>query len=239
MPNPPSLSKAYAFYEHITLPRHFKELWDEPASDRILRRSEPGESMEATELYSPFWTPARSLIEWGIGIDLYFATLWIMAVILFMCGCIHIPNLIFYRNDYNEDSSKNILSWSLRGSAICNDTEWVACPTCNGTNLSDDRFMNTTDGTILALHNVCLGGAVPQGVVSLVALFFLLFALFGVSLYLGALEWRFDADKTTCKNYSIIVKNPPKDAYDPDEWRDFFSQFAEKQYVSLVSFYYQ
>lgn len=30
------------------------------------------------------------------------------------------------------------------------------------------------------------------------------------------------------------VKNPPKDAYNPDDWRDFFSQFAEKQVMCVT-----
>jgi hypothetical protein len=230
MPHAPSLSKAYAYYEHITLPRHFAE-----STGHILRRSEPGERNQATELYNPFFAPATAFIEWGIGIDLYFSTLWIMALVLFVCGLIHLPNLIFYRNDYNGDVLKDVLSLSLRGSAVCTDTDWVVCSDCRanqwGSAEERNRYQIADDGTILVLHNLCPGGEVPQGVVSLVVLAFLVVVLVLLSLYLGAREVRFDEDKITCTDYSVIVKNPPKDAYDPDEWRDFFSQFAEKQYV--------
>jgi hypothetical protein len=228
----PSLSNAYAYYEHITLPRH---LVGEQTADHVLRKAEPGESHQTTELYSPFFTPASSFIEWGIGVDLYFSTLWIMSVVLFICGLIHLPNLIFYRNsDFNGDSSKeDITAWSLRGSAICTDTAWVVCSDCTidqwNRNEEVNRFRIADDGTVLVLKNLCPGGEVPQGVVNLIVLCFLVIVLFLLSIYLGAREVRFDEDKITATDYSIIVKNPPKDAYDPDEWRDFFTQFAEKQ----------
>ena len=83
--------------------------------------------------------------------------------------------------------------------------------------------------TVLVQRNDCEGGRLPQGVVNLAALGFLTVIFLLLSIYLGAREVRFDEDKVTSTDYSILVKNPPKDAYDPDEWRDFFSQFAEKQ----------
>jgi len=110
----------------------------------------------------------------------------------------------------------------------------VACLDC-----TEDQFGNTaeeqqrigftTNGTVLVQRNDCEGGRLPQGVVNLAALGFLTVIFLLLSIYLGAREVRFDEDKVTSTDYSILVKNPPKDAYDPDEWRDFFSQFAEKQ----------
>jgi hypothetical protein len=229
-PNAPSLSKAYAYYEHITLPRHFV---GEQTADHVLRRSEPGEANQTTELYSPFFTPTSSFIEWGIGIDLYFSTLRIMAGVLLLCGLIHLPNLVFYRNSDYSSVGKEYLVASLRGSAICTDTEWVVCTDCSLDQWNNkeeaDRFAVASDGTVLVLRNLCPGGEIPQGVVSLTVLVVLVVVLFLLSFYLGAREVRFDEDKVTSTDYSIIVKNPPKDAYDPDEWRDFFTQFAEKQ----------
>jgi hypothetical protein len=165
-----------------------------------------------------------------------------MALVLLVCGLIHLPNLIFYRNDYNGDVVKDVQSLSLLGSAVCTDTEWVVCSDCRATDWSSleelNRYRLADDNTtILVLHNLCPGGEVPQGVVSLVVLVFLVVVLVLLSVYLGAREVRFDEDKITCTDYSVIVKNPPKDAYDPDEWRDFFSQFAEKQYVSFIHVY--
>ena len=229
MNNAPSLSKAYAYYEHITLPRHFAGV---ARADHVLRRAEPGESSQPTELYSPFKTPNTSFVEWGIGVDLYFSTLRIMALVLFVAGLIHLPNLIFYRSQEYSVDSKDV-PWSLRGSAVCTTTEWVACLDCTEEQWSseDQRrgFGRSANDTALIERNACDGGSLPQGVVNLVALFFLAGVMYLLSIYLGAREVRFDEDKVTSTDYSILVKNPPKDAYDPDEWRDFFSQFADKQ----------
>jgi hypothetical protein len=40
--------------------------------------------------------------------------------------------------------------------------------------------------------------------------------------------------RLTSTDYSVTVRNPPPDAYDPDMWRDFFEQFADKQ-VTVVT----
>jgi hypothetical protein len=38
-----------------------------------------------------------------------------------------------------------------------------------------------------------------------------------------------------CETYqTLVVRNPPKDAYNPDDWRDFFSQFADKQVTGVT-----
>jgi hypothetical protein len=38
----------------------------------------------------------------------------------------------------------------------------------------------------------------------------------------------FSCRRLTATDYSVLVANPPPDAIDPDEWRDFFNQFADK-----------
>ena len=229
VPNAPSLSKAYAYYEHVTLPRHFS---GDGQAEHALRRSEPGESLQSTELYSPFTTPASALVEWGIGVDLYFSTLRIMAGILFCVGLIHLPNLIYYRTDYSDKTKDT--RWSLTGSAVCTTTEWVVCLDCTAkqwnTAEEQERFGTTEDGTVLVERNDCgFSDILPRGIVNLAGLFFLTVVIFVLGFYLRAREVRFDEDKVTSTDYSIVVKNPPEDAYNADEWRDYFSQFAEKQ----------
>jgi hypothetical protein len=59
----PSLSTAYAYYEHITLPRHFAG--GEQTAEHVLRRAEPGES-QSTDLYNPLKTPSSSFIEYVV-----------------------------------------------------------------------------------------------------------------------------------------------------------------------------
>lgn len=229
--NAPSLSTAYAYYEHITLPRHF--VGDQNTGAHMLRRCEPGETQE-TELYHPFKTRSSNLVDWGIGVDLYFSTLIIMAAVLLVAGLIHLPNLVFYRsNDYSPAGKGpgSGLSWSLRGTAVCTTKEWVVCTDCKQDEwaLYADRGNNTVDGPIFIQRRACEGGNWEQGIVNWVVLLMLTGVLLFLAIYLGAREVRADEDKVTATDYTVLVKNPPPDAYDPDEWRDFFAQFAEKQ----------
>jgi hypothetical protein len=40
--------------------------------------------------------------------------------------------------------------------------------------------------------------------------------------------------RVSASDYTVIIKNPPKEALDPDEWRDFFAQFTDRQ-VTVVT----
>ena len=41
-------------------------------------------------------------------------------------------------------------------------------------------------------------------------------------------------DKQTAQDYSVVVEDPDPDASDPDEWREFFSQFGEVASISIA-----
>jgi len=239
MPNAPSLSKAYAYYEHITLPRR---LVGEQNADHVLRRAEPGET-EPTVLYSVLITPASSLIEWGAGVDLYFVTLRAMSLILLLAGLINLPLIMFYFGTQYDPQGRGpqpglpTTTFTLRTSAVCRTGEWVVCTDCFPPNPTDESARNfglTPNGTVLALRNGCDGGQLPQGMVNYATAFFLAIVIGLLSLYIRAREVRFDEDKVTASDYTVVVTNPPPDAYDPDEWHGYFSQFATKQ-VTCVS----
>ncbi|GKY95608.1 hypothetical protein MPSEU_000522100 [Mayamaea pseudoterrestris] len=236
----PSLSKAYAYYEHITLPRR---VVSDASASHVMRRAVPGET-QATELYSPFKTRSSTLIEWGVGVDLYFTTLFLMAILLLCAGLIHLPNIMFYNsNEYSPagkvrvvDNRTEPIFFSLASSAICSTADWVVCADCTEEQwiYSPERFAKTADGVVLVARNGCEGGQFSQGVVNYVVAFLLAGAMALVSLYLRAREVRFEEDKITASDYTVVVRNPPPDAYDPDDWRDFFSQFADKQVTGVT-----
>ena len=46
---------------------------------------------------------------------------------------------------------------------------------------------------------------------------------------------KFDLAEQTARDYSIVVLNPPEDAYDIDEWKQFFESAAENVHVTLCS----
>jgi hypothetical protein len=162
-----------------------------------LRLAEPGEK-EDTELYNPLRTPQSSLIEWGIGIDLYFSSLRIMAGFLFIAGLINLPNMLFYASDDYSPEGKDDLSFSLKTSMICTTFEWVVCEDCLAiewdSNEEKNRF-GTSGNTTLVLKNGCDGGQFEQGIVNWATLLLLIIGVSLMSVYLRAREVRFDEDK--------------------------------------------
>lgn len=194
--------KAYAYFEHITLPR---KISGAGTASHTMKRADPGENQVSTELYSFLRTPARTFIEWGVGIDQYFITLRIMAVILFFAGLIHLPNLIFYRSDeYSPLTKTGISSWSLQGSAVCETFEWVACTDCRlgrGRVRPDgQRFgfaLHPTTGlnTTLVERFDCDVAFLSQGTYNWACMIFLVVSMLLMHMYLSAREVRLDEDK--------------------------------------------
>jgi hypothetical protein len=174
------------------LPRHYA---GDQQADHVLRRAEPGESTEKTELYNPFTLPSSSLIEWGIGVDLYFSSLRLMAMTLLVAGLLHLPNTLFYAGKDYSPNGKTGLAASLQGSAICTTQEWVVCTDCQEKHFDESRFLRVDEKISLVLRNMCDGGKLPQGFTNWFVLVFLgvIFALLAV--YIRVREVRFDEDK--------------------------------------------
>ena len=238
------LGKGWAYYEHVTLARRFAT--PSAGGRPKYERAEPGEPSD-TKLFTPLTTPERALTEWGIGVALYFATVRIMALILLIGGLISIPNIIFYRSeDYTGTEDDNVTGgaeslpfFTLRGSMICTDRRWVEIVECTEgcERLRWAKSLNDTvipDGTMFAQRTTCQGAEFSQGIVNWAAFMFVAIATALLYVYQRKKEIRFDEDKSTSKDYSVKVSNPPSDAYDPDVWRDFFEQFSEKQ-VTVVT----
>jgi hypothetical protein len=232
--NGPSLSKAYAYYEHITLPRRLAG----DHADHIVRRADPGEKNK-TELYSVLKTPASSFVDWGAGVDLYFSSVRSIAIMLLVCGLINIPNIVFYSSSaYNPKGRPGLVgipssqTFTLETSAVCTTGEWAVCPNCD-TNLVDNVGI-ASDGTMLVLRSGCNGGQLPQGMVNFATALFLGISLSVMSLYQYVREVRLGEATLTASDYSVEIRHPPKDAFDPDTWRDFFEQFASKQVTCVT-----
>lgn len=176
----------------MTLPRHFTA---ENSAGTILRRAEPGEKDDETELYEPLTTRQYNLIEFGIGVDLYFITVRMVCIMFLIAGFISISNMRYYSAEYSEQGERR--SWTLDGSAVCTDTYWAVCKNCTqeefkGESLS--RFAVAQDGTVLVLRNNCEIG-LDQGIVDWATWFFFLLFIWALSNYLQAREIRFDEDK--------------------------------------------
>jgi hypothetical protein len=101
----PSLEKAWAYFEHVAMPRFLLEEKEDTnkkgiltrilhkfcKANKQLQRAEPGESEKPTRLYSPIFTPHKQLGDFGLGIGLYFSTLRAMSLLILAAGIINIP----------------------------------------------------------------------------------------------------------------------------------------------------
>lgn len=135
----PSIARAWAYFEHVTLERYVVAAGYRAASEqqlnqkeRVLRafhrgerrleKAEPGENTHKTKLYNPLTTPLSQLGDFGLGYGLYFSTLRAFSLLCFITGLLNIPNLLYFASeDYSLDQG-NLTSSLLKGSAICTGT---------------------------------------------------------------------------------------------------------------------
>lgn len=161
-----------------------------------------------------------------------------MAIALLLSYLASLPNLFYYYSaDYGgEDGHQEKLDFTLRGSAICMNTTWVACEEdfCNEEVLKKrnidfaTRMINGKEQFFVEKNN-CNGATLQTGLVNLGALLVGALVTIIFTWYQSKRQIIADEDKITASDYSIWVSNPPPDAYDPDEWRDFFEQYAESK----------
>jgi hypothetical protein len=217
-PKPPSLDAAWAFFEHVTLPRHFvKEVQTRGFSRDSLQKAEPGETNEKTALYGYFGTPGKDLADFGVGVGLYFWTLKVLCIIILITGCINIPVLMHFASDKYTSDRQAGLSYPLKGSAICTDQTWVACPDCTKDDwdtfpTARDRFAQTADEKLtFILANDCSVGF-NEGLFPFISLVFLGVAIYVMDIFAEKAEVGFDEAQQTASDYSVEVKNPPKTA---------------------------
>ena len=185
------MSKAWAYYEHVTLPRHFV---GDGSTDTVLRRAEPGEYEEDTELYDWKRLKQANMIEWGTGIDLYFISLRFFSALMLLCGIINLPAIAFYAGDVYNGGAAPANNYILRGSAVCTNTEWVSCSDCTPEQWADDpKRYRESDNTYL--RNKCGRGddLTTIGYTSLATIVVVMLSLVVFSFYLHA--HRFDINK--------------------------------------------
>jgi len=243
----PSLEKAWAYFEHNVLARYIVKSGD-GKKEKELERAEPGEDRFPTKLYSCIFTPLNQMGDFGIGVGLYFFTLRFLFLLTFFAGIISIPNILYYNSSkYGTDeySSSDFQALLLRGTAICSDVSWVPCPMCRSTfssssetrllsNSQQSRFATSSKGLSFALKNNCESPPLTQGMLNYATIIFMFFGFYLMNNRRDRMSVAFDEDEQTAQDYSLIVNNPPTDAYDPEEWKRFFSQFDNAHVTSCT-----
>jgi len=252
----PSLDKAWAYFEHVTLPRyldHNAAIHGTGTSEtksnsnrgfrgqlrRSVRRlilghedvmdlAEPGEDNYPTKLYSPLWTPMNQMGDFGLGVGLYFTALRSITLLALVCGLLNIPNMIYFAGD-NYSNRQDGVDIFLKGSAVCTEQEYVPCPTCSIDDFADTPHRIATassfygeEDLIFVVKNYCDGAKLQLVMVNFATLVLVFVGMTLIGRHLKKQEILFDEDEQTCQDYSIVIRNPPPDATDPDEWKTFF-----------------
>jgi len=194
----------------------------------VTERAGAGESDCLTELYAPLSTPERELGSFGIGIGVYFSSLRWFAIILFISGVLNLPSMNYYSSEgKGYFNSLNDVPKMYRGSAVCANVTWVACSDCDASHFGADRVrVNEKTGEQEFLKNDCLFDEIFHGIFDSLSLFFQIIAIGALQIYQKREIVNYDENEQTAQDYSLLVKNPPEDALDPDEWRSFFAQFS-------------
>lgn len=231
--NRPSLDAAWAYFEHVTLARHFLPESSAHTKD-YLRKAEPGERDRPTRLYPLLGTREADLADFGVGVGVYFFTLRSLCIIMLLGGIINIPNLIYFGSDAYNGVHEDTGHWGgapLRMSAICSNSTWVACPTCTKQQWRDhfpatyDRYAETKEGLTFILRRNCqVKSTIAIG--AYVSLIFVCVSVYILQKITKKRERYFDESAQTTTDYAIEVVNPPKDARNVQEWRDFFERFG-------------
>ena len=208
-------------FEHVALPRYVVD-----PECHGLDSAEPGEKHLPTRLYNPFCTPHRQLGDWGIGIGLYFTTLRALGILTFFAGLLSLPNILYFASDDYSEGQDGVRT-VVRGSAICSNTSWVPCTTCTLNDFPEGRVgvgvnQETGETAIFAVRNFCDGATIEQGFINLAVLGLIILGLVIMNVRAKRMEIHFDEDEQTAQDYTVEIKNPPADAYDPEEWRTFF-----------------
>lgn len=257
----PSLAKAWAYFEHVTLPRcvNTKDLQKVRKKSRFVRiyrkfmkwdqtldRADPGESHKPTSLYSPIFTPISQMGDFGLGTGLYFTTLRAMTILTFVLGVINIPNMMYFAGPVYSDFQVG-LPLIVKGSAICTRIEWVPCPDCvaskgfegNGGSMQRlAQYVKQENGEnvvlTFALKNNCNGATFRTARISFVTLVFLVIGIVALKFYQKQWEIKFDEDEITARDYSVVIENPPPHAREPDQWRRYFERNFRAKVASVT-----
>eukprot|EP00591_Stephanopyxis_turris_P011862 CAMPEP_0195512972 /NCGR_PEP_ID=MMETSP0794_2-20130614/4743_1 /TAXON_ID=515487 /ORGANISM="Stephanopyxis turris, Strain CCMP 815" /LENGTH=976 /DNA_ID=CAMNT_0040640871 /DNA_START=140 /DNA_END=3070 /DNA_ORIENTATION=+ len=236
----PSLWAAWHYYEHNTLPRYYhtkvKNRMNRNSVSLAPRGEEVSGSGQKTRLYPVWGTPLKQLGDFGIGIGLYFTSVICFAVITFLAGILNIYSMWhFWKDDSGFGDSwvntRESLPLLLRGSAICTKTEWVDILNCDSIppKFPPGRvYYNKGDDNCQMLRNVC-GDMTEAGIMSWITLLFIAGAMYYIFFVVQRKQESFlDEEILTVSDYALEVTNPPKDARDPNEWKEFFMQFCDK-----------
>ncbi|KAL3924069.1 MAG: hypothetical protein SGILL_001273 [Bacillariaceae sp.] len=185
-----------------------------------------------TKLYPVLQSPLQDMADFGVSNRMYLSTLLVMAMILGAAGLLNIPLMVYFWNYADSGGNKDGVQYmgisSIRSSAICDATVWVECESCNADEYKDNFPSYRLDGTNVR-RNVCnFEDFNTSGILSFAGTILLIVLAMIASQRQRKAEIVFDEAVQTASDYSIQIRNPPGDALDPEEWRQFFNRYADE-----------
>jgi len=205
----PSMNKARQFYKG-TLSHRLKDDKHETGY-RLARIGELKCGDEIAQEYN-FFTPDEAINEFGIGISLYFKTMKTLFVVVLICSLI---SLIAIDENAKSNPDENIPS---------------GCATDDGCIQDTPSFLI---GSVYGATRESLKIA-KQGAADItVCVFLTIFALAASFLEGDAIETA-DAAQQTIQDYSVVIKNPPGEVFDPQVYYDKFKRFGDIVFVTVA-----
>ncbi|TYZ69323.1 hypothetical protein PybrP1_004060 [[Pythium] brassicae (nom. inval.)] len=213
----PSVAVAKQWLESVILPRR---VFDEKR--RAFRLVEMGEDPAGSELFPVWGTAVRDLYVFGMGIGLYFRMLLHLGALTFVLAAVSVPSIVYFASDafsgpllerkISDDMKLDVRVW---GTAVCTRHHTVG---------AGDSAVVTNDCPLV----------VGQFQIDLVTLGILTLYTIVVGLAQERTKAFIDEQQQTAADYSIVVKDPNRDAWSPDEWEAFFRQFGPVKFVTVA-----
>jgi hypothetical protein len=191
---------------------------------------------------SVFADSAELCIEFGPAIGMYFRTVETFAVTFLLISLCNMPSILHFASDAYSHGTASQFEWTtLWGSAACANNITVPAfenysafgAYYDGRNGSDAN--STAAGAELQYlrHNECyLGQGQYVSSIAVVVVLILSYAYFYTSF--ARFLVRVDERRQTASDYTIVVNDPPVDAYDPAEWVHYFKEYGKIAAVSIL-----
>ena len=207
MVQPPSLNKAWEFFENQCLPRRFANVQSHGKGRKYLRAGNG--VLQPTKLYPVFNTPMENMADFGIGVGMYFKTVRYFGVVTFIAGYISIPSMVFLNSE--EYSTPKVDTYNILDSfsAVCYDTKFQPCPSCTedeGASFLNDnnRLFDDGNGLVFILINDCRLNE-TFAIFTMATMMFVLVAVYLFAYFQRRDRIRLDIGEQTSKDYSIKI----------------------------------
>ncbi|TMW59747.1 hypothetical protein Poli38472_004816 [Pythium oligandrum] len=212
----PSLEVAKTWLSTVILPRRKKN----PATGEY-HQVEMGEDPTGSEPYPLWGTSLNDLKVFGIGISLYFYMLVQLGIIILVLSLVSLPTMLYFLSD---DYSGKLGERAVNNASI--DPRIWGTAVCSRT-----RVEVNSKGEQIEIHD-CPVTSMQMYIDLIVLLVLTLYVIVVGILHRRATDY-IDEQQQTAADYSVVVKDPNPDAWDPDEWQIFFSQFGQVRFVTV------